>query len=60
MNSYYKYVQREIEPFNSEEFREAVSALQALQLLIDGSHKSKDNHLLNQFMVQRDTLRYCL
>src|SRR5699024_7660607 len=52
-------LEKEIETINSSEFREAVSALQALQQLVDEGHeKNLDRNVLNQLIQQRDALRY--
>ena len=52
-------LEKEIETINSSEFREAVSALQALQQLVDEGHENNlDRNVLNQLIQQRDALRY--
>jgi len=44
---------------NSEEFREAVSALIALQVLIDEGHQNNESEeFLEELIKQRDALRY--
>ncbi|XP_054152989.1 5'-nucleotidase domain-containing protein 3-like [Oppia nitens] len=50
-------LEREIQTFNTQEFRETVSTLQALQLLIDESHKTNDSILLDELIQQRDIMR---
>lgn len=52
-------LEKEIETHNSSEFKEAVSALQALQQLVDeGNENNVDKSILNQLIQQRDALRY--
>lgn len=52
-------LEKEIETLNSSEFREAVSALQALQQLVDEGHENNnlEKSVLNQLTQQRDALR---
>nr|XP_027201154.1 5'-nucleotidase domain-containing protein 3-like [Dermatophagoides pteronyssinus] len=52
-------LEKEIETHNSPEFKEAVSALQALQQLVDeGNENNVDEAILNQLIQQRDALRF--
>lgn len=52
-------LEKEVETLNSSEFREAVSALQALQQLVDeGQENNLDKSVLNQLIQQRDALRF--
>lgn len=52
-------LEKEIETHNSPEFKEAVSALQALQQLVDeGNENNLDEAILNQLIQQRDALRF--
>lgn len=52
-------LEEEIETHSSSEFREAVSALQALQQLVDeGTENNLDPSILNQLIQQRDALRF--
>ncbi|KAH9391480.1 5'-nucleotidase domain-containing protein 3 [Tyrophagus putrescentiae] len=54
-------LEKEIQTLNSSEFREAVSALQALQQLVDEGHENPNNlerSVLNQLTQQRDALRF--
>lgn len=51
-------LEKEIETHNSAEFKEAVSALQALQQLVDEGHENNvDKSILSQLIQQRDALR---
>lgn len=51
-------LEKEIDTLNSSEFREAVSALQALQQLVDEGHENNlDKNILDQLTKQRDALR---
>ncbi|KAI7694712.1 hypothetical protein SSS_09679 [Sarcoptes scabiei] len=52
-------LEKEIETHNSAEFKEAVSALQALQQLVDEGHENNvDKSILSQLIQQRDALRF--